>query len=456
MTAPPGTLRQLQNCHVTPGGEIEKRLAFVEGFDVSGTMRRGIMRVGDVVYVVDQPGSSNPDETFGDLTLRHLVHPVAFDGSVELLDWDVFDGRLYYTVDTGTTVDHFYQDDVDSTTASAVPDGKGSYVRTYQSKMYACAGQYIYFCAVGDPTDWTTVAEGAGFISAATNDAEAVDLQGIEVYYNRLAFFSSRAIQIWSMDPDPALNLQEQTIRSIGVAGRATPRQYGAGDVLFLSPSGIRSLKARDSSNSASVSDVGSSIDFNIIEKITNAPEQVLASARSMLEDLSGRFWMMFSDEIWVLSLFPGPQVSAWSRYMPTHSGDTPFVPEDLVDSGGYVCVRSEDAKIYVLGGADRRTYDACTVEVQTSYINLDNPAAWKQFTGFDAAVDGTWSFSVSFDPDNIVWEDIGTIFKTTYNDQSMAFRGYSPALSLKINNTAAERARLANIAVHYNLSKED
>ena len=46
LTAPAGTLRQLLNCHITPGGEIEKRLAFVEGFDVAGSMPKSLMRVG--------------------------------------------------------------------------------------------------------------------------------------------------------------------------------------------------------------------------------------------------------------------------------------------------------------------------------------------------------------------------------------------------------------------------
>ena len=454
LTAPAGTLRQLLNCHITPGGEIEKRLAFVEGFDVAGSMPKSLMRVGAVIYVI---GPDSPDEVFGDLTLRWIA-PRTFDPDDELLDWDVFDGRLYYVIlntRTGTTR-HYYQDAGGATGATEITDGKGAYIRTYQSKMYSCEGQNIYFSAVGDPTDWTTTAEGAGFINAATNDAEAVDLQGLEVYYDKLAFFSSRAIQVWNMDPDPANNLQEQTIRSIGVAGRATPRQYGAGDILFLSPSGIRSLQARDSSNAASVNDVGSSIDRDIIDKITLQTDRVLANARSMLEDLTGRFWMMFDDEIWVLSLFPGPRVSAWSRYMPTHSGDVPFTPEELVDSGGYVCVRGSDEKIYVLGGEDRETYDTCTTEIQTSYINLDAPALWKTFTGFDSAVDGTWDIEISLDPDNVIWELIGQIDKSTYNDQRQAMRGYSPAISIKMTNTTPERARVANMAVHYNLSKED
>jgi len=239
LTAPAGTLRQLLNCHITPGGEIEKRLAFVEAFAVPGTLAKSLMRVGPVVYVVVS-GAAPADKSYGDLTLRYIEAPGV---TGELLDWDVFDGRLYFTTIAADVIKHWYQTAVGAKTATEVVDGKGRFVRTYQSKMYSCSGANIYFSTVGNPANWTDTAEGAGFVNASTNDAEAVDLQGLEVYYDKLAFFSSRAIQIWTMDPDPELNKQDQTIRSIGVAGRATPRQYGAGDVLFLSPSGIRSLR---------------------------------------------------------------------------------------------------------------------------------------------------------------------------------------------------------------------
>lgn len=460
ITAPSGTLRDLTNLHITPGGEIEKRLAFVEAFDVTGSMKNSLMRVGETIYVI---GPDNPDQTYGSMTLKWLA-PRTFDPADTLLDWDVYDGRLYIVIfnTTSLSVKHYYQNAAGDTGVTEVflADGTTSppakFVRTYQAKVYGCEGQNIYFSAVGDPTDWSTTANGAGFINAATNDAEAVDLQGIEVYYDKLAFFSSRAIQTWIMDTDPVNNLQDQTIRSMGVAGRATPRQYGPGDILFLAPSGIRSLQARDSSNSASVSDVGSPIDADIQNKVVTHTVEVLEGTRTLLEDLTGRFWMMFSDEIWVLSLFPGPKVSAWSKYLPTHSGNVPFTPVELVDSSGYVVVRSEDDKLYVLGGETRDVYDSCSATFQMPYLGFDKPATWKQFLGFDAAVDGTWTIDVSFDPDNIVWEEIATITKSTYNDQRVAFRGHSPAASIRMTTNSEAKARVANVAIHYNLSKDD
>jgi hypothetical protein len=452
LTAPAGTLRQLLNCHITPGGEIEKRRAFVQGFSVPGTLAKSLMRVGSTIYVVT--GAAAPaDQIYGGLTLR-FIQATGVTG--ELLDWDVFDGKLYFTTIAGDVVKHWYQTAVGAKTTTEVADGKGRYLRTYQSKMYSCSGPNIYFSTVGNPGDWTNAVEGAGFINASTNDAEAVDLQGIEVYYDKLAFFSSQAIQIWSMDPDPELNRQDQTIRSIGVAGRATPRQYGSGDVLFLSPSGIRSLQARDSSNAASVSDVGSPIDFDIQTKIAGSTLQVLTGARTVLEDLTGRFWMMFQDEIWVLSLFPGPRVSAWSRYAPSHTGDVPFTPVEITDSAGYVCIRSSDDKIYVLGGASRDVFDACTAEVETPYLNLGRPIVWKSLQALDFALTGIWNVEASFDPDNIQWEQIASLQRSTYNLQSVPMQGMTPCVALRLKTTSASRAILANLAIHYLLSKDD
>src|SRR3546814_10554479 len=68
-----------------------------------------------------------------------------------------------------------------------------------------------------------------------------------------LAIFARRAIQIEYVDPDPALNQQLQVLNNIGTVAPHSVVSFGDSDVFFLSESGVRSLRARDSSNSASV-----------------------------------------------------------------------------------------------------------------------------------------------------------------------------------------------------------
>ena len=67
----------------------------------------------------------------------------------------------------------------------------------------------------------------------------------MEVYYDKLALFSTLACQLWFLDPDPSLNQYYQTLRDAGTIAPASVRQYVANDVYFLGNHGIRSLRAQ-------------------------------------------------------------------------------------------------------------------------------------------------------------------------------------------------------------------
>ena len=118
--------------------------------------------------------------------------------------------------------------------------GKGAYVRTYQSKVYSVIGKYLYFSAVNDPKLWNT-GTGAGYINLSLQDADSERLTSLEVYYDKLAIFSTEAIQVWAVDPDPAQNAYVQLLRGTGTNAPRSTSQYGSGDVLYLDQSGIRS-----------------------------------------------------------------------------------------------------------------------------------------------------------------------------------------------------------------------
>ena len=448
LTAPAGTLRVLQNAHVTPGGEIEKRKAFVQAFDVAGTI--GLARVGTSIYVFGT-AASGPSGTYGGVTLVYQqLGSTALD---KIYDWDTFDGKLYVTAHaTAGGTRHFYD-------GTQVTGGKGTYIRTYQTKMYSVVGKNIYFSNVLDPTDWDPLSAanaGAGQINTSVNDAEVDNLTGLEVYYDQLAAFSSRAIQLWKMDPDPENNIQTQTIRSMGTAAFATPRQYGAGDILFLAPTGVRSLQARDSSNAGSVSDIGSPIDPIIQNIIDVQSDTYINLSRTMLEDRSGRFWLAMNSEIWVLSFFPGPKVTAWSQYKPTRSDTQAAINvAEMVDCNGIPFVRGTDNKIYAYGGTAGATYDACTATATTPYLAMENPSRYKQFLALDAAINGTWSVEASFDPDNELYVPLGTFTKSTFAMQRMGMVGNATHVSLRFKSTSASQAKLATAMLHFNLGKE-
>src|SRR3546814_2231070 len=85
-----------------------------------------------------------------------------------------------------------------------------------------------------------------------------------DVCSSDLAIFSRNSIQIWTMDPDPDLNVLTQRLQKTGTFAGKSALSYGALDVFYLHSSGVRSLRARDSSNAAYVNDVGIALDPEI------------------------------------------------------------------------------------------------------------------------------------------------------------------------------------------------
>jgi len=266
LTAPAGTLTRLVNAVISPGGEIVKRRAFVQVASVPGTF--GLAATASTLYVFGrnvQP--AEPAIGVPGVTLKGLKVPYAA-ATLSQTDFDIFDGLVYLAVlDPGVARKHYYQN------AAALNEmvetegtGRGDYVRTFQTKMYAVLGKTLHFSKIGDPIKWvpeaTTPANiGAGYINISMQDADSETLTSLEVYYDKLAIFSTEAVQIWAMDPDQLKNNFDQLLRGVGTSGPRSPLQYGNGDVLFLDGSGLRSLQAKDSSNSASVSDIGSPAD---------------------------------------------------------------------------------------------------------------------------------------------------------------------------------------------------
>jgi hypothetical protein len=455
LTAPAGTLRVLKNAHISAGGEIEKRMAFgLVGPLLAGSF--GLAGLGTKIYVFKSGnGARQVVNTFA-VTMTPITVEVMYVqmpvGKVvsRLEDWDVFDGKIYAVIQAKDgTFHHFYDGDYVNYDETYAPNGLGRNVRTFKSKMYGIIGKTLFFSAVDNPRNWKPApvdgtANGAGFINLSNEDAESAELIGLEIYYNQLAIMSRFTTQLWEVDPDPKLNNLRQTLRSAGTVAPRSLRQYGSGDILYLNDSGIRSLRAKDSSNAAAVSDIGSPIDPEIQKLIQFALPDYVFRAFSLVEPVSGRFWVCFEDKIYVLSYFPGPKVSAWSEYIP----DVPL--EDGVVIGSRIFIRSGD-NLYVYGGMDGTLHNSCKVEVETPYLNGGKPATVKPFYGIDLAAWGTWKVSASYDPNKPLSRDpVCIIMEPTYVGGTVGMNGVSTHLSLTLTNEAPGPAILGNITIHF------
>src|SRR3546814_12099536 len=101
-------------------------------------------------------------------------------------------------------------------------------------------------------------------MNASTQDSGAQEIVRVQEYQGQLATFSRNSIQIWTMDPDPDLNVLTQRLQTTGTFAGKSALSYGAIDVFSLHTSGIRPHRARDSSNAADLNDVGRARDPEI------------------------------------------------------------------------------------------------------------------------------------------------------------------------------------------------
>ena len=453
LTAPSGTLTRLINAVITPGGEITKRRAFVPVANVAGSF--GLAATAANLYVFGRNVSpAEPALGVPGVTLKGLLVPNPATSYFQT-DYDVFDGLVYMTAhEPAVAWRHYFQSaGAPTTMVETEGTGKGPYIRTFQSKMYSVLGKTLHFSKTGDPMLWvpestTPANDGAGNINISMQDADSETLTSLEVYYDKLAIFSTEAVQIWAMDPDQLKNNFDQLLRGVGTSAPRSPLQYGNGDVLYLDELGLRSLKAKDSSNSASVSDIGSPVDPVILELRKLKGADYMKSAISLLEPSVGRFWMVFPDQVLVLSYFPGPKVTAWSVFT------LPFTAQHAVTCGGRIFLRDTADTIYVYGGPTGDIYDNCGVEVRLPYLDGKKPGHKKLFQMFDATVSGTWRVAVSYDfntPD--AEETIDTISVPTWNMGGHEVTGYDSHFSLRFYNTDANVATLSNCAMHYEMA---
>jgi hypothetical protein len=454
LTAPPGTLRELLNAHVTPGGEIEKRYAFIPFATVSPDSK-GLIELQGKLYTFVPGGSDTIDPT-----APWEVGTMELDcGSIEqIIDYDFFVKKVFvvaYVDGDLTTPVHFYD-------GVRVPDAQGLYVRTYKNKIFSVEGDLLHFSADGDPTIWDDIADTtAGFIDLGIGDSDMTDAMALEVYYDKLAILSKTATQLWVIDPDPVQTNYAQTLRQAGTVAPQSVLSYGSGDVLYVAPDGIRSLRARNASLAASVSDVGSPLDPVMQALFRANGETFMSQIISIVQPVTGRFWVILPDRVFVLSAFPGPKITAWSQYNPSVDSDgvdLPFSITAACQHRQHIVVRDENHNIIAYGGTEDTgiNYDSCPVSVVFPFLTgAEKTATQKTFHGIDAAATGTWQVYVAYNPEDESAEDyVGDIIGPSFMQGRQAMEGRSTHISMRLRSSVPGPLTLSNLVVHFDTAE--
>lgn len=319
----------------------------------------------------------------------------------------------------------------------------GTFVKTSGARVLSVSGPLVHGSGLVQPTKWTTDTTGAFFIDMSTNATGSENLVALAEYQNLIAVFAERTIQTWFFDADPENNRKSQVLNNTGTGSPRSVTQFGDNDLFYLDESGVRSLRARDSSNAAATTDIGVPIDTIVSEKLSRLSETERLDVIGLIEPRDGRFWLIMGDEIFVFSYFPGAKVSAWSTYVPG------FVVSDAIVFNRRAYVRSEDT-IYVYGGLGvDRVYDDTVAEVWLPYMDAGVPTQDKQVSSLDIAARGSWQISLAMDVENQdAVEIVARVGGTTYGRHRIAVNHRCTHISPRFRTIGSGEARLGSVVL--------
>jgi hypothetical protein len=320
----------------------------------------------------------------------------------------------------------------------------GEYSKPAKSKVYTTALSLLHFSGIEAPLEANESAKEAGFINLASNAEGSERLTSIANYQQNLAVFSERTVQIWFVDVAASGNQQLQVLNNTGAIAPRSVQEIGDSDVFYLSESGIRSLRARNTTNAAFATDVGNPIDTLVLEDISG-DRLTARESRAVLEPRDGRYILAIGSKCYVFSYFPASQVSAWSIYEPG------FDVSDWAIIGRSLYCRSSAGKLYLLGGINGTTYDNTEVVAVVPYVNASKPATKKTFTGLDLACEGLWKVEVGSDPNDITaLETVAYVEETTYGKGNVPFTAQSTHLAFKLTSQNNGYAKVGSLTVHF------
>ena len=441
----PGALWSGINGHVGRGGDFEKRKAFSRKYALPGNTY-GLARTTAGLYVFGSVAS--PAGLPSGVSYQRLQHPtVGTAVMTRLYSWDLYDGKIYAIAgfDNGD-VRHFYDGTAvaDMGAGGTKPPSYGTLVMTHGRKVHAPYTSIDYFSKIDTAVTFDT-ASGAGFQNMNTAQGGSETITAMSKYQDKIVFFSPTMAQVWTMPDDAANNAPSTILGDTGTRSPRAARPFGDLDTFYLSDAGIRSLRARNYTNTAGVNDVGTPIDPEVLDWMDAQADGVVEAACAITDPRDGRFWLVIGERVFVFSYFPSKKISAWSWYEPG------FTISDLVSYGRRIYARS-GSDIYLYGGDDNNEYGAdYDVTAAYPFLTVSKDATFKQWRGMDVASTGEWECSLLVNPndENDVVQ-VGTLEGVTFPQETIAAVGHATHVAPVLVHRGAGYASLSKIALEY------
>lgn len=314
--------------------------------------------------------------------------------------------------------------------------------------------------AIDDPTGWEEQNVGSAVIPFTTQYGNGDSAYGFALIGNRFVIFGGKTTQIWTIDADPSKWALSQVLDNTGTKHGDGVQAIGEVDVFYPDRTGIRSLRSKQLSGDAFVSDVGTPIDSIVRAKIKLAEDNNIHIC-SAIDPITKNYWVFIYDTIYVLTQSPTSKITAWATFEPTYlplvslvtgtstisgltigvryhwqkgTGATSLIngTETLLKEGTFIAQGTSvtitgatgdstlwksdnsfspkkmfvvNGVIYLIGTNNRLyAYDPSVADwtptyVETAWMDLGKPSLRKQFMAIDIAAVGSWKVKVSTNP---------------------------------------------------------
>ncbi len=192
-----------------------------------------------------------------------------------------------------------------------------------ESHVFAVDNDIVSYSAAVDPTDWTSP-NNAGYLPTGLNNYGSNPMTVLALYRGNLMAFNSAGYQMWQIDPDP----QNMAILDAQPVGSTFVRsaQSVANDLLILTILGVRNIGTTGATANLNTGQLGQPVDTLIqadIASVTSTPISCYYPAK-------GQYWLIFHNEVFVLTI-NGNNQKSWSRYVfPDSITDVTLVGEVL------------------------------------------------------------------------------------------------------------------------------
>ncbi len=335
--------------------------------------------------------------------------------------------------------------------ASIEPD----YCYTYNNKVYLTSLSRVLFCAIADPTIWNDLnGDGNGFVDMDNQTQVPENIECMIPFQGRVAFLARQSIQMWAVATEPLDWQFLQLLVNVGTLAKDSGRPTGSVDGIFLSDTGFRSLRSRETTGNAYVDDLGCPIDTMVRAKIV-ANLAAAYAACAVVEPSTGQYWCFFNDTIYVLSVFPSSKVSAWCTFRPRDSQGQTFVPEKFVVYKGQVFCRAGNT-VYAYGGADGNTYDDTQATWELPWLDLKTPGIMKSAKQMNAAYTGAWRISIGMDAVSGILQDVWDGNEShTYDKGFVPVPGLGSHFKARGVSVGSRSAIFSSLVFHYDLDEE-